>query len=116
MDRLFEKICSFTIICLSASFSIIAKADICNPHDPEGLNPNTLCIKHYHQNYGNQYFINGTGSTAYQGKSNDFRYPGKQIIKSPLKNDFFTSVSTGDKSNGILIKTNKGNVYSFQSN
>ncbi len=100
------------LLIISTNFVL---SDICNPHDPEGLNPDSLCINHYHQNFGNQFQIQGNGTSAYHGKSNDFRFPGKRVIKNPLNSDFFTNVSTGDKSNGIIIKTNKGKVYKFDS-
>ena len=114
----FLKIFWFTVIIIYtySSTSNFVKSDICTPHDPNGQNPDTLCIKHFHQNFGSQFQQLGVGSSAYYGKSTNLRYPGKRIIRKPLDSDFFTSVSAGDKSNGILIKTNKGNVYSFQSN
>ena len=93
----------------------VVKSGICNPHDPNGENPDTLCIKHYHQNFGNEFKRIGNGSSAYYGKSNDFRYPGKKVINKPLQSDFFTNVSAGDKSKGVIIKTSKGKVYTFTS-
>ncbi len=91
------------------------KSGICTPHDPNGENPDTLCIKHYHQNFGNEFQRIGNGSSAFYGKSNDLRYPGKKVINNPLKSDYFTNVSAGDKSNGIIIKTSKGKIFTFES-
>ena len=116
MKKLKEIKLTFFILLLINIFSFkVVKSDICNPHDPNGENPDSLCIKHYHQNFGNEFKQTGNGSSAYYGKSNDLRYPGKKVITSPLQSDFFTNVSAGDKSNGVIIKTSKGKVFSFES-
>ena len=103
------------LLFINPNNSNFVKADICNPHDPNGENPDTLCIKHYHQNFGNEFQHTGNGSSAFYGKSNDLRYPGKKVISQPLQDDYFTSVSAGDKSNGVMIQTSKGKIYTFDS-
>ena len=113
----FTKI-SFTFIFLLLTNDYIFKvveSGICTPHDPNGENPDSLCINHYHQNFGNEFQRIGHGSSGFYGKSNDLRYPGKKVISNPLQSDFFTNVSAGDKSNGIIIKTSKGKIFTFES-
>ena len=105
------------LISLIANFEVNfkVKADECPPHDPNGVNPNTLCIKHYLPRINNIYHQTGNGINAFHGSSNDIRYPGKKVIDSPLDSDYFTNVSTGDKSNGIIIKTKNGKTFEFPS-
>ena len=113
----FKKISLTFIFLLFTNHHIfnIVKSGICTPHDPNGENPDSLCIKHYHQNFGNEFQRIGNGSSAFYGKSNDLRYPGKKVISNPLQSDFFTNVSAGDKSNGVIIKTSKGKIFTFES-
>ncbi len=105
----------FLLLFMNAFSFNDVESGICTPHDPNGENPETLCIKHYHQNFGNEFQRIGHGSSAFYGKSNDLRYPGKKVISNPLQSEFFTNVSAGDKSNGVIIKTSKGKIFSFES-
>ena len=36
-----------------------------------------------------------------------------KLIEEPLKSDYFTNVSSGDKSNVIIIKTKNGKTFKF---
>ena len=42
----------FLLLFMNAFSFNDVESGICTPHDPNGENPETLCIKHYHLNFG----------------------------------------------------------------
>ena len=86
----------------------------CSPNNPTGVNQDTLCIKHHSSLFKKKNTDFGSGVNAHYGPSVDPLRPG---IGTPFNdkklvgNEFYSSVSAGDQTNGIRVETNKGKVY-----
>ena len=104
-----------SIIIFNSILNNQIRAEQCIPSDPLGENPGNLCPNQYMPHIDRKFHVIGHGTAAFQGASNDIRYPGKKVINSPIRSDFFTNVSSGDNSNGVRIMTNNGKVFHFPS-
>jgi len=111
------KALNFTIklyIFLFLTTNIILKADTCSPNNPDGVNENTLCIKHYINEIDSDHIDYGSGMNAHYGPPMDPRRPniGTYIQEKKFKkNEYYTEVTTGDGVNGVRVKTNKGRIF-----
>lgn len=104
----------FTAICYVLLLSSVSLAEECSPNNSEGVNENTLCIKHYIDEFEPDHIDYGRGINAHYGPSTDPRRPniGSFIQEKRFKdNEFYTEVTTGDEVNGIRVKTNKGRIF-----
>ena len=105
---------SFLLFCSFHSAEIFVRSEECSPNNPTGVNENTLCIKHYAPLFKKKNIDKGSGVNAHYGPAVD---PLRPIVGTPFNdkklggNEFYSSVSAGDQSNGIRVETNKGRVY-----
>ena len=102
------------LLCASTFAPSFVLSEECMPNDPGGVNENTLCIRHYISIIKKKNIDYGSGVYAHYGAEVDPLKPG---IGTPFndqkleENEFYTSVSVGDNSNGIRVETNKGTIY-----
>ena len=100
--------------CGLSSLAPSSFSEECSPNNPTGVNEDTLCIKHYSSLFKKKNIDFGSGVNAHYGPSVDPLRPG---IGTPFNdkklggNEFYSSVSAGDQTNGIRVETNKGRVY-----
>ena len=100
----------FALNCLGS----VVRAEACPPNNPSGLSENTLCIRHHLSLFKKENIDHGSGVYAHHGPTVDPLRPGVGTPFNDKKlegNEFYTSVSVGDKTQGIRVETNKGTVY-----
>ena len=96
-------------------YTIEAYANKCRPNNPNGVQENTLCIKHYINKIKKAHVDFGRGIYSHHGLSLDPLKPESGTYfqdKRFSNNEFYTKVGAGDESNGIIVETNKGRVFS----
>ena len=104
----------FLLFCGLISFASSSRSEECSPNNPSGVNEDTLCIKHHSSLFKKKKVDVGSGMNAHYGPPVDPLRPGFGTPFNDKKldqNEFFSSVSVGDKTKGIRVETNKGTVY-----
>ena len=104
----------FLLFCSLFYFAASSRPEECSPNNPSGVNEDTLCIKHHSSLFKKRNIDHGSGVNAHYGPPVDPLKPGVGTPFNDKKldgNEFYTSVSVGDKTKGIRVETNKGTIY-----